>query len=279
MLDVVPQCGLCNRLRVLLSALAVSTEEETPVRVAWEPTDECRATFGRLFVSVDGGLFSVGPRRWWERPVTRRNLHWPWAVRLLMGYRLQRAAYRPAHAGEVAELLCRHGKVYLSTPYSLRPYSRDYVSRLRPVEKLQKRIDLLVSRFAPHTVGVHIRRTDNTASMGHGTPDDFRRAMDAELSRRPGVCFYLSTDDDALKAELLREYAGRVIAQTAPVRRDTPEGMEEAVVDLWCLAATERLLGSYWSSFTDTAAEIGGMPVEIVGKEVAASKTNSTERQ
>ena len=264
-LVVVPQCGLCNRLRVLLSALAVSAEDGVAVRVAWERTDECWADFSQLFVPLDGGLFSVGARRWWERPITRRNLHWPWLVRLLMGYRCQHASFLPKYPGEVSALLRRHGKVYLSGPYSLRPYSRDYAARLRPVEKLQKRVDRLVAQFAPHTVGVHIRRTDNVVSMRHSKVEQFRRAMDAELARQPGTRFYLSTDDEEVKASLKKDYGGKVLTQKTSVRRDTLAGMEEAVVDLWCLAATEKLLGSYWSSFTDTAAEIGGMPLVVVG--------------
>ncbi len=271
-LVVAPQCGLCNRLRVLLSALAVSAEEGVPVRVAWEKTDECRADFPELFVPLDGGMFAVGERRWWERPITRRNLHWPWIVRLLMGYRCQRASFQPKYAGEVAALMRRYGKVYLSTPYSLRPYSRDYAARLRPAERLQKRVDRLIAQFAPHTVGVHIRRTDNVVSMRYSKVELFRQAMDAELARCPGTLFYLATDDEELKASLRKDYGGKVLTQNTSVRRDTLAGMEEAVVDLWCLAATEKLLGSYWSSFTDTAAEIGGMPLVVVGGETQSQK-------
>ena len=40
--------------------------------------------------------------------------------------------------------------------------------------------------------------------------------------------------------------------------------MQEAAIQLWSLARTRRLLGSYWSSFSDMAAEIGGIPLHIV---------------
>ena len=109
-----------------------------------------------------------------------------------------------------------------------------------------------------------LRRTDNTVSMAHSTPEGFRRAMDREIQRDFKVRFFLATDDDELKRTLLQEYPDRIITQRNEVRRDTLDGMRHAVVDLWCLAATRRLIGSYWSSFTDTAAELGRIPVEIV---------------
>ena len=62
----------------------------------------------------------------------------------------------------------------------------------------------------------------------------------------------------------MQEYPDRIITQRTQVRRDTLDGMREAVVDLWCLAATQRIIGSYWSSFTDTAAELRQIPLEIV---------------
>ena len=39
--------------------------------------------------------------------------------------------------------------------------------------------------------------------------------------------------------------------------------MQAAVVDLFVLSKTRRLIGSYWSSFTDTAAELGNLPLTI----------------
>ena len=94
------------------------------------------------------------------------------------------------------------------------------------------------ARFARNTVGVHIRRTDNTVSMSRSTPEGFRRAMDREIKRDFKVRFFLATDDEALKATLVQEYPDRII--------------------------TQRIIGSYWSSFTDTAAELRQIPLEIV---------------
>ena len=62
-----------------------------------------------------------------------------------------------------------------------------------------------------------------------------------------------------------KAFPGRIVAQPVQsVRRDTLAGMQDAVVDLFCLSRTRKLLGSYWSSFSDMAAELSGIPLQIV---------------
>lgn len=264
MLTLVPQGGLCNRLRVVLSAVQAKMSGAGPVRVEWGKDAECGAWFEELFVPIDMGNLRVVHRRWWARPITRHNLWLPGLLRLLMGYTVQRANYLPASPEEFLRLARSSRRIYLSTGYALCAYSPDCLARLRPRPEIYNEIERLKARFGRTTVGVHIRRTDNTVSMAHSTPEGFRRAMDREIQRDFKVRFFLATDDDELKRTLLQEYPDRIITQRNEVRRDTLDGMRHAVVDLWCLAATRRLIGSYWSSFTDTAAELGRIPVEIV---------------
>ena len=42
--------------------------------------------------------------------------------------------------------------------------------------------------------------------------------------------------------------------------------MHDARLDLYCLAATDKLIGSYWSSFTDIAADMRGIEKVIAGE-------------
>lgn len=264
MLTLVPLGGLCNRLRPLLSALQVAGSTPGGVTVEWAKDSECRARFDELFLPIDSPGLRIVPRHWWARPARRRNLRWPALLRALMGYRVQRESYRPAAAGDFERLAASDRLTYLSTGYALCPYPADILSLLRPRPELARRIAALTARFGPHTVGVHIRRTDNAVSISQSPVAAFRKAMDEEVRRDGSVRFFLATDDEALKGELAQAYAGRLITQPTRVRRDTLEGMQEAVVDLFCLASTQKILGSYWSSFTDTAAELGHVPLYVV---------------
>lgn len=241
-LTVVPQGGLCNRLRVALSALSAFPDCE----VEWGRDKACYAYFDELFQPLKG----VVRRRWWNVPQTRRNLHIPALLR--------RWIYDAQLVNAKALPVVIDRPTYVSTGYALGPYGREWLQRLTPLDSIRRRIDAITAQFPPDIVGVHIRRTDNKKSWSHSSDEAFWRAMEAT-----GGTFYLATDDLDLRQALCR-YFNVITQPLSAVRRDTREGIEEAVVDLYCLAATNRLYGSYWSSFSDTAAELGNIPLSII---------------
>ena len=79
--------------------------------------------------------------------------------------------------------------------------------------------------------------------------------------------FYLATDDMAEEAELRKAFPGRILSnQERCLRRDSREGMQDALLDLYSLAATRKIIGSYFSSFTDIAADMRKIPLVIAGE-------------
>lgn len=263
MLTLVPLGGLCNRLRVVLSAIQSASQTNGGICIEWKANSECHAHFSQLFLPVNTGNLRITDCRWWARPARRRNAYWPHVVRYAMGYRLQREGYVTKNLDELCAILQSRRKCFISSGSQLCPYSRSCIEHLAPQPDIQHAIDRLAAKFAKNTVGVHIRRTDNTAAITHSPLDAFRRALDNEIRQDFNVRFFLATDDEKVKTQIQQEYPDRIIAQHTDVRRDTLQGMKEAVIDLFCLAATRKIIGSYWSSFTDTAAELGGISLVI----------------
>lgn len=273
-ITVVPQGGLCNRLRTVLSAF-FAAQKGADVRVEWACIKECKADFHDLFeplslsaVEVNGqcsqGGFSITPRRWWNRPQSRWNLHVPALLRRMI-YDEQWVNLQRAEGKYSIEHVYKN--IYISTGYEWYPYDPKLSRLLRPVAEIGKRIDELSANFDVHTVGVHIRRTDNVVCMRHSTDEAFVEAMRKAVEEDGDTRFYVATDDLDVLKKLQDTFHGRIMHQPlTDVRRDTCEGIRQAVVDLFCLAHCRRLLGSYWSSFTDMAAEIGGVEPHIVGK-------------
>lgn len=260
---IVPQGGLCNRLRVVLSALMLS-RPDVSLRVDWACNAECRANFADLFATAPLTPLLIGERRWWNVPQSRRNLHLPALLRRAC-YDLQLVNFNGATDDSLPRLIDTYNNIYVSTGYVLQPYSAHFAQLLHPVPALQQRIDDICRTFEDRVVGVHIRRTDSVRSIAESTDAAFLSAMQREVDADANVRFFLATDSLPLRAHLEKAFPGRIVAQPIrSVRRDTLSGMQDAVVDLFCLSRTRKLLGSYWSSFSDMAAELSGIPLQIV---------------
>lgn len=75
----------------------------------------------------------------------------------------------------------------------------------------------------------------------------------------------LATDDPAIEYAIKERFPDRVVVRPKVFARDKAAGVRDALVDLLLLSRCRRILGSHWSSFSETAAEIGGIDLEIVG--------------
>jgi hypothetical protein len=117
---------------------------------------------------------------------------------------------------------------------------------------------------AGRVVGVHIRRGDNDASIQVSPLELFVERMRREVNDHPEARFFLATDDPDTERVVMSELPGRVTIRSKDFSRNRASGVEDALVDLLVLSKCSLVLGSYWSSFSQTAAEMGGAELEIV---------------
>ncbi|MCD8298085.1 MAG: hypothetical protein LUC88_10985 [Prevotella sp.] len=108
-------------------------------------------------------------------------------------------------------------------------------------------------------VGVHIRGTDNVKSKLHSPFNVFVNFINKELIKDPNTKFYLATDEIEFKKKLIDMFDDIIITNREVLNRNSLEGMEGALIDLYCLSKTDYIIGSYYSSFSEIAAEIGGI--------------------
>jgi hypothetical protein len=142
----------------------------------------------------------------------------------------------------------------------------EYFQLFKPAPELQKRIDDVTKDFTEDMVSVHIRRTDQVTSIAHSKTENFIALMEKEIQANPEVKFFLATDDKDEEALLRKTFPGRIVSnENRTLRRDSLDGMYDALLDLYCLSACKKIIGSYCSSFTDTAAAISGIPKLIAG--------------
>ena len=70
------------------------------------------------------------------------------------------------------------------------------------------------------------------------------------------VAFFLATDDPHVKDEILRDpvFSGRIVFTSHEIDRSTVLGTQNALIDWYLLGATEYIIGTFQSSFSEEAS-------------------------
>ena len=141
--------------------------------------------------------------------------------------------------------------------------------------EVQEKINSKQKELGGHAVGVHIRRTDNMPAIGKSSTQSFIESMNQEIAHNPDTMFYLATDDFSEEEALRERFPGRIISnQQRDLSRDSVAGIQDAMVDLYCLASTRKIIGSFFSSFTDIAADMRQIPKVIAGEKRVSEGTS-----
>ena len=265
MITLEPIGGLGNRMRAIDSALALAGALARPLRVIWTRTDDCRCRFGAIFDPLPG--VTVVERGWWANRALRR-------LELWSGRHSRHVRQHDMRCLRGADydfrLLASERSVFIQTHERFQPSRERGFRMFVPIQPLRAEIDRLASSFTDSTIGIHIRRGDHEPSHRHSPTSAFVERISAEIARRPTAHFFLATDAPDVEDELQRMFGDRILTFRKPFGRTTEPGIRGAVVELYALARTTRILGSFYSSFSETAAELGGIPLEIVARQARA---------
>lgn len=264
MITFVPIGGLCNRMRAMASGVFISRKLGCDINFVWKKDRNCFACFSDLFEPVSLESVKIMPSGLFDfylNPSRKKNLYIPGLLR--------KTIFDSCITGDFEsqdeEIFRRISgeKVCIISGYSLSkhfPLKEIFV----PVSDITESINSLKKRFKSDTVGIHIRRGDNNHSIERNSINDYIRYIDEEIKENPDVCFYLATDSPEIKNELIKGFGERIIYNDARLERTSVKGMKDAAIDLWCLASTKKIVGSFYSSFSDIAAEMGQIELRIL---------------
>ena len=262
-LHIIPTGGLCNRMRVMASGVYLAQKYGRTAIIHWNNTKGLRADFCQLFMTqMPADTMLIENRNWLYRIDS--------TVQFLLRFPL---------------LKCRSQVIYNYNRYSNGNFSdnsnfqvgKDYTlvgcnsldqhynlrKLFKPTDSIQNRINIITSQFASNTIGIHIRRTDNIQSIKLSPLEAFIQKINEEIMQDNSVKFYLASDDEEVKQRLMKLFRDRIITHTDKLERDSLEGMCIAVVDLFCLSKTRKIIGSDYSSYSNIAAELGDIPIEF----------------
>jgi hypothetical protein len=278
-IDFVPAGGLGNRMKAMAAALRLARAVDARLNILWFQDWGLGCHFDQLFTLSEPWNdclreATMTDKLLRDRP-RRHNFYLP---RLYQRCRYdlcigEEEATRMMYEGQDLAALCRGRRVWLSSHVYFMGHDipDDSFDTFHPIPKLQTEIERRLEKLEelgrleklekPNIVGVHIRRTDNQRSITDSPTELFVERMRQEPS---DTVFYLATDSEDEKRQLSQIFGPRLQYAPRQAERGTLQGMEDALVEMYLLARTRRILGSAASTYSMTAAAIGRVPLEIL---------------
>lgn len=252
---IIPAGGLGNRIRVILSALQWQKDTGKNVRILWIQDEGLACSFEKLFMPIT----EVKERRSLLCYKFFRKIYLHSPLRYIY-------AYNYNEYENLREWIKNPNGLLYSTSYSIF-YNGSYpqyhdVFRLNA--DLQKQLDEYRSQMGKNTIGIHIRRTDNLESIQHSPIQKFIDFIHSAIQENDTQKFYLATDDQVVKEEFIQLFGDKIMTMDCVLRRDSEEGIKCALLELYILSSCAKIIGSYYSSYSELAAQIGNIPLIIL---------------
>lgn len=267
----VPVGGLANRMRAVASAVTLAEKIKSELRIVWFQDWALGAPFSQLFETIDKPVACL-------RDATKRDyllLDRPRSKNFRFPRLYQKISFDSCLYEQFITPLCKKNfdfegwakdkHVYLASYTAFQPYKHELVRHLFiPLEEIREEIDRRSCLFSEYMVGVHIRRTDNKDSILHSPIELFYSKLDQDIKDCDQIGIYLATDSEEVKQVMRKRYGDRLLVSDKQAGRDSLEGIKDGIVDMYTLSRTQKIYGSFQSSFSDMAAQIGGVPLEIL---------------
>lgn len=277
-LIVCPEGGLANRLRVLASAIALQHQHGVPLSCYWSINyAELNAHFNQLFEPIPHLTFAPLPHHLHKlKPALSRNyLRRTFLHFLNRCYGIKRYLYEDSsHPGSIEAALPSLGLLLKGSgaPVLIRTWQsfgdfQPFINCFAPNVYLRQRIQSLIPDSAAPPIGIHVRRSDHVTSIRFSPLHAFFRAADVALDQNQGRQLFVCSDDALVREAFRERYDRQVIISEAALSRSSVTAIQDAVVDLFCLARCSLVIGSYRSSFSEMAAMLGHRPLRTIGPE------------
>lgn len=272
-ITLVPYAGLCNRMNVIMSALAYQQNHpETEVFIKWHRWFHCNCRFKDLFkpiALITPPVSELSEFNWRDTPEHRLNLYLPDKLRKSFFDVVFMPHNSPDEFEEMVDAFRKNtGKepnvyVYKENCFCRDLWTSNYADIFQPQEDIQRKIDEITKDWKGHVVGLHVRRTDNVRAIQNSPIERYYQIIKKEVEIDSLVRFYLATDSEEVKHDLTSRFGNRIITIPLCLKRSSLQGMKDAVVDLYCLASTSKIYGSSASTYSMLAGKIYGIPVIV----------------
>lgn len=271
-IKIIPEGGLANRMRTIMSALALSKTTNRDLEVIWHKDDGLNAEFSDLFIEDNLPFIvrKVSDFRFYALHSVPRKKNLYFTVLTALFDPDKRIFHTESNLTEFSnqkllDTIEDSGQDFvISSGFEFYPYDYSELKRIfQPSLKVIKRKEELCSS-KDNLIGLHIRRTDNKTSIDRSPVSLFEIAINKEKFRYPDMMFYVASDDQTIKEYFKQKFYTNIIYNPEIASRNTKEGMIDACAELFILSETKKIYGSYWSSFSEMAFYLGDSELEIL---------------
>jgi hypothetical protein len=259
--------GVSNRLKALAASYAMAKLTNRKLIVDWriEP-GEVPARFEDLFKNpIERPETMVLPENWKVADLYDTRSQCPEVVtRLYYDVSSYREFTRiPNITSQIVMVDSRY--VYGVAP-EFAPFTEhlsnvvQFLKDLEPVDAVKKEVDSFVQSQFPSlsaVVGVHYRSWGLTFDSGlpKSNPETFVAKMQEIVKADPNVKFFIASDSLETLAFFRSQMPGRVLTYTlSTIDRESVESQRNSLIEWYLLGQTDYLIGTFDSSFSETAA-------------------------
>lgn len=276
MITLVPVGGLANRMRAIASAAMLAKRCNSPLRVIWFKDQGLNCRFDELFrTDLPYSRIQLAEASWldlllYDRPRKRnfRMTRFPQQWLFNSCIREEEIIRKRDEGFDFTAWGNENKKVHIASYITFVPYPYELLQALfRPNKEIEKAIDKITGSFDDHTIGIHIRRTDNIQSINLSPLTLFIEQIEKDIQKDERANFYLASDSPEDKAKLVELFGNRIRTHQFTTDRNSSKGIQDAATELFVLSRTQKIIGSAWSSFSEIAAQLTGIPCIILKKE------------
>jgi len=259
MLVLRPVGGLCNRMLAIASAIHLAKDSKKTLKIIWERDPLLNCAFENLFDSLETNINL-------EERYTKQRFH-ERVLRRLTHLNFSKVIYMTTLAkNKISPFEIKDQKKTLIYGAN-RFYELGDLNSIFTIKKeILALIDLQIQRLGSSAVGLHIRRTDHNRAISKSPLSLFIEQIRNEINTKKDVVFFLATDAPGEEETLKKLFPNKILTYSKrSLDRNSKEGIIDALVDLMCLANCTKIYGSYYSSFSFTAARFYNKPlIELI---------------
>ncbi len=272
MIILEPCAGLGNRLLAIVSAHKLCCELNRDLVIVWKKEGGCNAAARDLFCFDNIKVIEISENGYRKELLgtIKGNL-------VKKKYHALAEAFLPCEEiedkkskgqfGELKQEIANVPVIYIKSFTNMCEIGKEDFSFIHLSANIENKGRKVFEQIHKNTVGVHIRRTDHIEAIANSPLELFFDRMQREITNSDAN-FYVTTDDRTVEQELKKYFPTDklIFYENKVIDRDSKEGIEDAMIDMFCLSKCSKILGSFNSTFSLIPSIMGGIPLEIVTK-------------